>query len=668
MKKLRWGILSTGNIARRLAKALQTSTTGELVAVASREVSKAEAFVKDFAGAKAYGSYDELLADANVDAVYIATPHPSHAHWAIRAARAGKHILCEKPAAMNLAEVQAIIDVVKESGVFFLEAFMYRCHPQTAKLVELIRSGAIGEVGLIECAFAFNANYDPKSRVFANALGGGGLLDVGCYCSSMARLIAGAALGKDLAEPISVKAFGKLDEQEGTDLYTNAILEFPGKIQAHLFTGVKLNHENHVRIFGSKGRIIVTQPWFAGAKGAKLIVHRDGAKVEELSTESSVDLYNYEIDLVAQHASQGQAPSPAMTWADTLGNAKTLDAWRKEIGLVYQVEKRENMIQPLWGDSLEVRPDAKKNFGAFPGLEKPMSRLVMGGMSANSVAGQMVLDDYFERGGNAFDTAHIYGQADESLGHWIKTRGVRKDVVLVAKGAHTPNCTPEGLTRQLFESLDKLQTDHADIYIMHRDNLDVPVGEFVTVLNEHRNAGRFPVFGGSNWTIARIAEANEYAAKNGLMGFSVLSNQMSLARMVGPVWDGCLSVSDAESRAWLQANQFPLLAWSSQARGFFTNRAGEDKTDDEELVRCWYADENFERKRRAAELAKKRGVEEINIALAYVLVQPFPVWTLIGPATLGETRSCFQALEIQLTLDEVRWLNLETSEMPAGKL
>lgn len=654
MSKLRWGILSTGRIAHRLASALKTSKTGTLTAVASRDLGKAQAFAKEFPGATAYGSYDDLLADANVDAVYIATPHPAHAKWAIRAARAGKHILCEKPAAMNEAEVQAILDAVKEHGVFFLEAFMYRCHPQTAQLVELIRSGAIGQVQLIECSFAFNAGYDPNSRLFANALGGGGLLDVGCYCVSMARLLAGAATGQDSAEPIRVKAVGRLDEREGTDLYTSAVLEFPGNILANLFTAVQVNHDNHVRVFGSEGRITVTQPWFAGSKGAKIIVQKNGAKPQELKTESKLDLYGYEIDLVEKYHTAGQVPSPAMTHADTLGNARVIDAWRQEIGLVYQAEKPTNLLQPIWGDALEGRKGARVEAAPFPGLTKPMSRLVMGGMSARTLAGQMVLDDYFERGGNAFDTAFIYGSADEALGHWMKSRGVREDVVLIAKGAHTPNCTPEGLTRELFASLEKLQTDRAELYIMHRDNLEVPVGEFVTVLNEHLRAGRFQAFGGSNWTIERIEEANAYAAANGLIGFSVLNNQMSLARMVDPIWAGCLSVSDPESRAWLERNQFPVLAWSSQARGFFT-----DRSPDEELTRCWFAPDNFERKKRAAELARKKGVEEINVALAYVLTQPFPVWTLIGPATCGEVRSSLRALKVELTLAERQWLNLE---------
>lgn len=662
MQKLRWGILSTGNIARRLAKALQTSTTGELAAVASRDGEKANKFAADFSVSRAYASYDELLADPEVDAVYLAMPHTEHARWAIRAARAGKHILCEKPAFMNAAQASAVLEEVKSSGVFFLEAFMYRCHPQTARLVELVRSKVIGDVRLIVADFGFNAGYNATSRLFARSLGGGAILDVGCYAASIARLIAGAATGRDFADPEEIKAVGHLDENEGTDLVATAVLKFPGGIQAQLSTSVQASLDNQVRVFGSKGSITVTQPWFAGSEGARLLVRlNEGGQTEEIDTTDTTDLYHYEIDLVAAYRAQGEAPSPAMTWADSLGNARTLDAWRAQIGLTYAADRIEEITQPLWADKLSISSSARIATGTLPGMAKPMSRLVVGGMAAMTAGGQIVLDEYFEQGGNAFDTAYIYygGGCDRALGHWVASRGVREDAVLVAKGAHTPNCTPQGISDELAKSLEGLQTDYTDLYIMHRDNPGVPVGEFITVLNEHLRAGRIQAIGCSNWTIERLIEANTYAAKHGLVGFSILNNQLSLARMLAPVWSDCLSCADARSRAWLTENQFPVMSWSSQARGFFTPHAHPEKRANEELVRCWYSDDNFARKERAAELARERGVEEINIALAYVLSQPFPIWTLVGPASISEVRSCFAALDIKLTPDELRWLNLE---------
>jgi aryl-alcohol dehydrogenase-like predicted oxidoreductase len=240
------------------------------------------------------------------------------------------------------------------------------------------------------------------------------------------------------------------------------------------------------------------------------------------------------------------------------------------------------------------------------------------------------------------------------LGQWIKNRGVRHETVIIAKGAHTPNCNPASLTQQLHESLDRLQTDYADIYFMHRDNPDIPVGEFVDVLNEHLKAGRIRAFGGSNWTPQRVAAANRYAKRKGLTEFAAVSNNFSLARMVKPVWAGCISADPL----WHKRQQLPLFAWSSQARGFFV-LGDPGYTADKSLAECWYSDDNFQRQARVKELAAKRGVTPIQIALAYVLNQPFPTIALIGPRTLAETRTSWPALAIELSRKELRWLNLE---------
>jgi len=228
---------------------------------------------------------------------------------------------------------------------------------------------------------------------------------------------------------------------------------------------------------------------------------------------------------------------------------------------------------------------------------------------------------------------------------------------------------------QLDVTLDRLSTDHIDLYFLHRDNPDVPVGEWIDVLNAERSAGRIRAFGGSNWSLSRVQAANAYAVAEGLTPFAAVSNNFSLARMVDPVWKGCVAASDAEWRTWLEAEQMALFPWSSQARGFFTNRFDAiraasrsdvearygNQPSDAELVRCWFADDNFERRARAVELASERGVEPINVALAYVLSQPFPCFPLVGPRVLAETRSSLAGVGLTLTEDERRWLNLETN-------
>ncbi len=301
------------------------------------------------------------------------------------------------------------------------------------------------------------------------------------------------------------------------------------------------------------------------------------------------------------------------------------------------------------------------HYGKVDGVEKRISRVVMGvDNQADANHMRRMADDFVERGGTAFDTAHIYGggKQESLLGGWMQERGAREDVVVLGKGAHSPNCFPEAVTSELHESLERLQSDYVDLYLLHRDNPEVPAGEFVDVLNEHRAAGRMRAFGGSNWTAERVDAANDYARENGLEGFSAISNNFSLARMVKPVWRGCIAASEPEFRKWLARTQMPNFAWSSQARGFFTDRAGPDKREDESLVESWYSAENFERRRRAYEMAERRGCEPINIALAYVLCQPFPSFALIGPRKIEETESSLRALDVQLTEDELAWLDL----------
>jgi aryl-alcohol dehydrogenase-like predicted oxidoreductase len=280
--------------------------------------------------------------------------------------------------------------------------------------------------------------------------------------------------------------------------------------------------------------------------------------------------------------------------------------------------------------------------------------------------GAPLFDAFVDAGGNLFDTAWVYdgGVTEGVLGEWFTTRGTRASSVVIGKGAHTPHCTPEAIAAQLTESLDRLQTDHVDVYLMHRDNPEVPVGEFVDAMNAEVRAGRIRgSFGGSNWTMERMDAAIAYATSNGLQAPEVLSNNFSLAEMMGVIWPGCVSSSTAEWRAWLSERQITNIAWSSQSRGFFTDRAGRDKLDDEELVRVWYSDANFARRDRARELADSLGRPPIHLALAYVLAQPFPQFAVIGPASVAEMRDSVQALDIALSAEQVRWLETGDGSM-----
>lgn len=290
----------------------------------------------------------------------------------------------------------------------------------------------------------------------------------------------------------------------------------------------------------------------------------------------------------------------------------------------------------------------------MPGLAREVSALCLGTADVPSYDDAAPLYDAFvEAGGTIFDTAWIYGlgRAETLFGQWLKARGNRTDLVVIAKGAHTPECTPQAIGAQLDQSLERLGIETADIYMMHRDDPAVPVGEFVDAIAREVNAGRVNAYGFSNWPLDRLDAAIAYANEHGLKAPTALSNNFSLAEMVEPVWDGCIHSSDAASIARLANGDVGLFAWSSQARGYFVR-----DDDDPELRRCWRSSANEARKARAQELAAKYGVSGNAIALAYCLNQSFPIIPLIGPLKPDELTSSLTALEVKLTSDELAWL------------
>ncbi len=327
-QRLRWGILATGGIARQFASGLKASSTGELIAVGSRTVESATAFTDKFGG-KPYGSYEEVLADPEVDAVYIATPHHLHYDWTIATARAGKAILCEKPFTLNALEAERALAVVKETGVFFMEAFMYRCHPQTRRIKELLAEDAIGKVLQVNCEFAFQAGRDWANFRADGALGGGGLMDVGTYCVSFSRMAVGE-------EPVRAH-YEAIIGEKGYDESGAGLLKFPGGAVAHFGTGVHVNLRNDATIYGENGRIHVAEPWKCSS--GDVTVSRYGKEDEKFTFNSSNDeLYGIEADTVAEFIDHKEAPY--MTLQDTIDNMKTLDALRKSVGLTFAAEAK----------------------------------------------------------------------------------------------------------------------------------------------------------------------------------------------------------------------------------------------------------------------------------------------------------------------------------------
>ncbi|QPB19242.1 aldo/keto reductase [Rhizobium sp. 007] len=659
---IRWGIIGPGTIARTFADGIAHSRTGKLVAIASRNPEK-PGLGDGFPGARIVKGYDALLTDPEIDAVYIATPHTGHAEWAIKAIRASKHVLVEKPIALSAFDADAIYHEARKAGVFAGEGFMYRLHPQTAKIVELVKSGVIGTVRIIRSSFGFNmGGFKPEHRLFANDTAGGGILDVGGYPVSMARLMAGAVEGKPFLEPEKVFGVAHLG-QSGVDEWASAVLKFQNGIIAEVSCSIMAQQDNTLRVIGSEGRIEVKDFWFASGHkgGVGTIEIFKGAEQETIEVKEDRWLYSFEVDAAgdAIRAGEKEFASPGMSWADSTGNLRVLDKWRASVGLEYGVEKASKRTTNIAGGT--VRPGSSIPQRQIPGISKPASVVTLGfEFFPNFAAASLTLDAFYEAGGNVFDTAYVYGsgKTESIFGDWHTSRNVSRDeIVLIGKGAHSPLCYPDMIAKQLDQSLERLKTDYVDIYFMHRDNTGIPVGEFVDAMDAEVNRGRIRgIFGGSNWTRERMDEAMAYAAKTGKKAPAALSNNFSLAEMLDPIWAGCVAASDDEWKKWLNEQQIPNFAWSSQGRGFFTDRAGRDKHGDEEIVRCWYSDRNFGRRDRANELANKLGRNPIHIALAYVIAQPFPVIPLIGPRTIAELEDSLSALDIELTTEQVKWL------------
>ena len=323
-------------------------------------------------------------------------------------------------------------------------------------------------------------------------------------------------------------------------------------------------------------------------------------------------------------------------------------------------------------------------YARIDGIDKPISRLLQGSimLSKDDRDGNFrLLDACFEQGFNAFDTAHSYGAGltDTELGAWIKSRGIRNDVVILAKCAHPENgiadrVRPEYIRRDLEESLERLRTDHVELFLLHRDSREYPVGEIVDALHEAKAAGQIGVFGGSNWYADRVKAANDYAADNNKTPFGAVSPQFSVAEMIHPPWEGCISVSGEggeADRAWYEQNGISLFTWSSLAGGFMTGKFTRDNLDsftaywDTNPIGAYAYENNFQRLDRVIELAADKGLTPSQIAVAYVLNNGPRIHAIVANWEVEQVPDNAAAAEIELSAEEIAWLELKTEEKPA---
>ena len=339
MNKIRWGIVGPGNIANNFADALLESYSGELKGIAS----KSDERLKNF-GDKyninitlRFSNYEDLINSDEIDAVYISVPHTFHAELSIKAAGKGKHILCEKPAAINLKEGIKVLEAVREAGIFYAEGFMYRCHPQIPALINMIKEKKIGDIKHIKSSNGFNMEkVIPDSRLFNKDLGGGAILDVGLYPVSLSRMIAGVANGKKFINPKKIIGNAHIGET-GVDEIAYGTFEFESDIIAEVSTAIMENMENNAVITGTEGVIILDEPWEPGKDGGpyhSLIKITKNNKTETIDFKGPEHLFFFEAELSSQTIikEKFELPYPGMMWEDTLGNLRTLDLWRKAVG------------------------------------------------------------------------------------------------------------------------------------------------------------------------------------------------------------------------------------------------------------------------------------------------------------------------------------------------
>jgi predicted dehydrogenase len=307
---VRWGIVSTAHINRLVIPGAKASDKVELAAVASRTQERADAYARKWEIPRAYGSYEALLADPEIEAVYISLPNTLHCEWSIKALEAGKHVLCEKPLSRHPGEVEAAFAAAQQAGLHLMEAFMYRHNPQTKRLTELVAGGAIGELRLVRSVFSYGL-YDPENIRLRSEVEGGALMDVGCYNVSGSRLLAG--------EPERVWGEAWYGPT-GTDWVFTGTMRFPGDVIATFDCGTAMVERDELEAIGTEGALFVDDPWHCNVPGIE-VRRQDGVERIELEHQDS---YRLELENLAD-AIRGQG-EPLLDREDAVAQARALEA------------------------------------------------------------------------------------------------------------------------------------------------------------------------------------------------------------------------------------------------------------------------------------------------------------------------------------------------------
>ncbi len=658
---LRWGIIGPGAIARVFATAIDGLDGHEIVAVGSRDPRRAANFnaERGYEAAEA-GTYRDLVRNESVDAVYVASPHSGHLEHAALALRHGKAVLCEKPLCVNASEARRLCAIARERGRPLLEAMWTRFLPATQRAADWVANGTIGEPSRVVCGFGFHARFDPEGRLYDPELAGGSLLDIGCYTLSLASLVFGERVTGGNIPQIEVRADLA---PSGVDEYCKIVLRFGDGAEAYLESSISKALSATGVIQGDRGRIVIADFW----RAQQLKLECEAQEVATLECPFLCNGYEYQALELERMLRDGDVESPLLPHAESIGLLELMDELRRRIGVQYPFES-----------SIGVTAGTHRAMTYRPVGGRHLPRLVLGTMSLTDDTqtaqdeADVLLDAAFEHGIDAVDTGHVYGNgaSERAIGSWLERRGLADDVFVLSKGCHPdaagPRVNPEALAADLAESLDRLRLPAVDLYMLHRDDPAVPVGEMVDAFAEHLAAGRLRAYGFSNWTRARIEEACDYAEANDRPLPAASSPNFSLADQVEDPWGGgCVTLTGkaaAGDREWHRSTGMAIFAWSSLARGLFSGRvtrralAADPSLVDEACRTAYVHDVNLARLRRVIEFAEAGGATVPQIALAWVLAQDLPLHAIVGAATEEEVEDLAAAAALAITEEEAKWL------------
>ena len=707
---VRWGIIGPGAIARVFATAIDGLDGHEIVAVGSRDPERALAFnaERGYVDAEA-GTYRDLVRSESVDAVYVASPHPGHLEHAALALRHGKGVLCEKPLCVNASEARRLCEIARERGRPLLEAMWTRFLPATQRAADWIANGTIGEPSRVVCSFGFHAAFDPESRLYDPELGGGSLLDIGCYTLSLASLVFGERVTGGNIPQIEVRADLA---PSGVDQDCRIVLRFGDGAEAYLESSISQAVSATGVVQGDAGRIVIPDFW----RAQTLKLECETLDVATLECPFLCNGYEYQALELERMLLDGDIESPYLPHAESIGLIELMDELRRRMGVQYPFETSigvtagthramtylpfdDGVGAPAFRPASSATPAAegpgpgdesalgarvfRPASGAMPRSGEPgplhIPRLILGTMPLTNETpaarddADALLDAAFENGLSAVDTGHVYGggASERAIGDWLERRGLADDVFVLSKGCHPdeagPRVNPEALARDLAESLDRLRLPAVDLYMLHRDDPAVPVGEMVDAFAEHLAAGRLRAYGFSNWTRARIDEACDYAEANDRPLPAASSPNFSLADQVKDPWGGgCATLTGAaaaEDREWHRDTGMAIFAWSSLARGLFSGRvsrralAADPGLVDEACRTAYVHNVNLARLDRVIEFAEAGGASVPQIALAWVLAQDLPLHAIVGAATGEEVEDLAAAAALTLTEEEQKWLS-----------